>query len=201
MNFKLHLKVPFFPYYPLGRGTAAGQTSAVRTRLCFFLFLPSISLLLLHLANNRGFLISPWSIEGVREGEGGQESSYLPSIYLRIWAWQACNLACSPREHFVDSVEKIHPLSHTGDPLMWVNAFLLQLAASDSFPAPRHLPAPSVSFCWDLSSLYLVIWHNLDHLPLGWSRSGLEKILLCPLLDNLWERGCPQCSNLPLLCC
>lgn len=94
INFKLHLKVTLFPYYPLGLGTAAGQSSAVRTRLSFFLFLPSVSHLLLHLANNCGFFLSPWSgIEGVREGERGQESSYLTSIHLRLKSQCSLSLA------------------------------------------------------------------------------------------------------------
>lgn len=60
------------PYYPLGPGTAAGQSSAVRMRLIFFfLFLPRSSLFLLHLVNHPGFFIFPLSgVEGGREGEG-----------------------------------------------------------------------------------------------------------------------------------
>lgn len=101
---------------------------------------------------------------------------------------------------FVGSLEKIHPLPHTADLLMWVNVFLLQLAASDSFPVPRHLLASPASFCC-LYFLYMVLYQELDHLPLVWSRSGSEKTLLYPLLDKLWECSRPQSSNLLVLCC
>lgn len=101
---------------------------------------------------------------------------------------------------FVGSLEKIHPPPHTGYALMWVNALLFQLAASDSFPAPRHPPAPPASFRWGLSSLYRVLWQapaDLDHLPLIWSRSGSEKTLRYPLLGELWECRLPTVQTPP----
>lgn len=189
----------FFSYYPLEPGTAAGKSPAGRMRISFFfLFLPWVSLFLLHFANCGGFLVS--ALQETKGGRGGEEDrkvltwlaqTWSPRVNT-LWAWQACNLDCSLRGCFCGFFG--------GNPSSSPYRWSLDVGKYISTPTDCFCLLPSLKASDSTTSLSLLssfFWpHGLltgsrmsYHLPLMWPRSDSEKTLLCPLLDKLWGCG------------